>query len=145
MTTIMPTTLLQHLPELLPLMKMLLVICPGERKLRVTLLVSNSGFFPHRSTLTLPIMSSRKFSELAALKTVEFCNLTTWKVKVILITGYQYRFHSNIHDTMMWSSHTNLLDHWKNILCGFPKQHCGVCCIQIQRWRHLREIIRCRN
>lgn len=57
----------------------LLAICLGESKPRVILVELESGCFPHRNILILPIRSPWKFSELAALKAVEFCNLATWK------------------------------------------------------------------
>lgn len=74
-------SLLQHLPELLPVMEIdvLLAICLGESKPRVILVELESGCFPHRNILILPIRSPWKFSELAALKAVEFCNLATCK------------------------------------------------------------------
>lgn len=57
----------------------MLAICLGESKPRVILVELESGCFPHRNILILPVRSPWKFSELAALKAVEFCNLATWK------------------------------------------------------------------
>lgn len=73
-------TLPKHLPELLPIMKtdLLLTTCLGEPKLRVILVELMSGCFPQRSILILPIMSSWKFNELAALKIIELCSLAIW-------------------------------------------------------------------
>lgn len=71
----------QHSPELLPIMEieLLLAICPGEGVPRVTLVELKSDSLPHNSILILPIMSSWRFSEVAALMLREFCNLVNWK------------------------------------------------------------------
>lgn len=78
--TALKRSLLRHLPELLFMMEIgsLLTICLRDCELMCILVELKSEGIPHKSILTLPIMSLWKSNALAASKITEFCNLAIW-------------------------------------------------------------------